>query len=196
MRPGKQYHQDKRFWHALIGVAAVLGGIWILMSRLPESQAGVASEGLETAPRKGFLAPDFTLTTLTGATVQLSDLRGRPVLINFWASWCGPCRAEMPHLQAAYEAHSDDGLVVLGVDQLESPPTVARFVEEFDLTFPIPLDSDGKVSAAYQARALPTSFFVDASGVIRDTFTGPMTAGLIESKLDLILSVSPQGSEG
>ena len=196
MSPDKLSPTGKRFWYALIAIAVVLGGMWILISRVPESQVGITSEGLETAPRKGFLAPDFTLTTLDGDTVRLSDLRGRPVLINFWASWCGPCRAEMPHLEAAYEAHSDAGLIVLGVDQLESPPLVARFVEEFGLTFPIPLDRDGKVSAAYQARALPTSFFVDADGIIRDAFTGPMTAGLIESKLELILSNSAQGSEG
>jgi thiol-disulfide isomerase/thioredoxin len=196
MTPDKLSHTTKRFWYAWIAVAVLLGGTWIWISRVPESQVGVPGEGLETAPRKGFLAPDFTLVTLDGTTVQLSDLRGRPVLINFWASWCGPCRAEMPHIEAAYEAHSDEGLIVLGIDQLESPPLVADFVEEFNLTFPIPLDRDGLVSEAYRARALPTSFFVDANGIIRETFTGPMTAGLIESKLELILSISAQGSEG
>jgi cytochrome c biogenesis protein CcmG/thiol:disulfide interchange protein DsbE len=187
---------DKRFWYGLIAAAILLGGAWILASRVPGSQAGAAGAGLETAPRKGFLAPDFTLTALDGATVRLSDLRGKPVLINFWASWCGPCRAEMPHLQAVFEAHADDGLVVLGVNQLESPPAVARFVEEFGLTFPIPLDNEGNVSATYQARALPTSFFVDADGVIRDAFTGPMTGGLIESKLETILAKGAAGGGG
>jgi peroxiredoxin len=179
---------DRRFWYGWIAIAILLGGIWILLSRVPRSPEGVVGEDLGTAPRTGFLAPDFALTTLDGASVRLSDLRGRPVLINFWASWCGPCRVEMPHIQAAYEAHAEEGLIVLGVDQLESPPVVARFVEEFGLTFPIPMDDDGKVSAAYQARALPTSFFVDTDGVIRDTFTGPMSSGLIESKLEMILS--------
>jgi cytochrome c biogenesis protein CcmG/thiol:disulfide interchange protein DsbE len=184
---------DKRFWYAWIAIAILLGGTWILASRVPGSPEGVMSEDLGTAPRTGFLAPDFALTTLDGASVRLSDLRGRPVLINFWASWCGPCRVEMPHIQAAFEAHAEDGLVVLGVDQLESPPTVAQFVEEFGLTFPIPIDDDGQVSAAYQARALPTSFFVDTAGVIRDTFTGPMSSGLIESKLEMILSHGTPG---
>jgi cytochrome c biogenesis protein CcmG/thiol:disulfide interchange protein DsbE len=188
--------RDRRFWYGLIAVAVVLGGIWILASRVPESRGSMASEGLETAPRKGFLAPDFSLTALDGSTVRLSGLRGRPVLINFWASWCGPCRAEMPHIQAVFEAHSDEGLVVLGVDQLESPPAVARFVDEFDLTFLIPLDSNGKVSAAYQARGLPTSFFVDADGIIRDTFTGPMSPGFIESKLEEILATGTSGNGG
>jgi peroxiredoxin len=187
---------EKRFWYGLIAVAAMLGGVWILASRVPEAQEGILDTSLETAPRKGFLAPDFTLTTLEGDTVRLSDLRGQPVLINFWASWCGPCRSEMPHIQAAHETHSKDGLVVLGVDQMESPPAVARFVNEFNLTFLIPMDSDGKVSRAYQARGLPTSFFVDADGIIRDTFTGPMSAGHIESLLDGILSERASESEG
>jgi cytochrome c biogenesis protein CcmG/thiol:disulfide interchange protein DsbE len=184
---------DERFWYGLIAAAILLGGAWILASRVPESQAGAVGDGLETAPRKGFLAPDFTLTTLDGSTVRLSELRGRPVLVNFWASWCGPCRAEMPHIQAAFEAYAADGLVVLGVDQMESSLAVFAFVDEFGLTFPIPLDSDGEVSAAYQVRGLPTSFFVDADGVIRDSFTGPMTAGLLESKLELILSDGAAG---
>jgi peroxiredoxin len=187
--------QDKRFWYGLTAVAIVLGGFWILTSRVPQNQDSVVNGGVETAPRKGFLAPDFSLTTLDGSTVRLSDLRGQPVLINFWASWCGPCRAEMPHIQAAFEDHADDGLVVLGVDQLESPPSVAQFVEQFQLTFPIPLDADGEVSAAYQARALPTTFFVDADGIIRDTFTGPMSSGLIQSKLETILASRPSGSD-
>jgi peroxiredoxin len=192
----KRLQADKRFWYALMLVALVLGGAWLLASRVQEPKTGAASEGQSTAPRKGFLAPDFNLTTLDGATIRLSDLRGKPVMVNFWASWCGPCRVEMPHIQASHAAHVDEGLVVLGVNQSEPPPTVARFVDEFDLTFPIPLDSDGKVSKVYQTRALPTTFFIDASGTIRDTFTGPMSSGLIESKLEMILSGKTSGSGG
>ena len=187
---------DQRFWYGLIAVAILLGGAWILASRVPESKTGVVSDGVEAAPQTGFLAPDFTLTSLDGSAVRLSDLRGKPVLINFWATWCGPCRAEMPHIQAAFETHSDDGLIVLGVNQMESLPSVASFVQEFGLTFPIPLDDDGTASQAYQVRGLPKSFFVDADGVIRDSFTGPMSAGLIESKLQTILSgVTTGGKE-
>jgi thiol-disulfide isomerase/thioredoxin len=196
MTQRNQSFKSKRFWYGLIAGAILLGSIWIAASRMPDSENAIVAEGLETAPRKGFLAPDFTLTTLDGSPVRLSDLRGKPVLINFWASWCGPCRAEMPHIQAAFEAHADEGLIVLGVDQLESPPPVATFANDYGLTFPIPLDEDGKVSATYQARALPTSFFVDRDGVIRDTFIGPMTSGLIESKLETILTNRTSGGEG
>jgi thiol-disulfide isomerase/thioredoxin len=168
-----------------MAAALALGGLWILVSRVAHSSAVVSDR--QTAPQRGFLAPDFTLSTLSGDTLRLSELRGRPALINFWASWCGPCRAETPHLQAAFEAHADQGLIVLGVNQMESPPDAARFAAEFGLTFPIPLDRDGDVSGVYGARALPMSFFVDADGVIRDVFIGPMSSGLIESKLQAIL---------
>jgi cytochrome c biogenesis protein CcmG/thiol:disulfide interchange protein DsbE len=170
-----------------MALALLLGGFWILESRLPQSRAALGRSDTVAAPRAGFPAPDFTLGTLDGSTVQLSELRGQPVLINFWASWCGPCRVEMPHLQAAYQAHRDAGLIILGVNQMESPPAISRFVAELGLTFPIPMDAQGRASATYQARALPTSFFVDADGIIRDVFTGPMSSGLLESKLDLIL---------
>jgi len=174
---------DKRFWQAIMALTLVLGGVWIWAFRVPDSSAGDHS----VAPQKGFLAPDFVLSTLDGGRMRLSDLRGRPVLVNFWASWCGPCRAEMPHIQAAHEAHTGEGLIVVGVNQMESQATVAQFVNEFGLTFPVPLDRDGDVSDDYRARALPTSFFVDADGVIRDVVIGPMTSGLIESKLEAIL---------
>lgn len=180
--------EDKRLWNILMATALMLGGVWILASRVPESKVAGAVEGLVAAPREGFLAPDFNLTALDGTTVRLSDLRGKPVLINFWASWCGPCRVEMPHIQSAFITHADEELVVLAVNQLESPPVVAQYVQEHTLTFPIPLDSDGKVSALYKARALPTTFFVDAEGIIRDMFTGPMSSGLLESKLESLFS--------
>jgi len=178
---------DKRYWHGIIALAAILGSAWIVASRVPGPGDNATSAGPGIAPRKGFLAPDFELATLDGGIVRLSELRGNPVLINFWASWCGPCRTEMPHIQAAYENHARNGLVVLGVDQMESPGSVSRFAEEFGLTFPIPMDSDGEVSAVYQARGLPTSFFVDPDGVIQATFTGPMSSGFIESKLEEIV---------
>jgi peroxiredoxin len=133
------------------------------------------------------LAPELDLAALDGERVLLGDLRGRPVLINFWATWCGPCRVEMPHLQEAFETYADQGLLVLGVNQIESPPGVAAFVDDAGLTFPILMDSDGDVSQVWRVRGLPTSFFIDRQGIIRDVFIGPMTVGLIKSKLELIL---------
>jgi thiol-disulfide isomerase/thioredoxin len=113
-----------------MALTVLLSIAWILMSRVP---GPIDPTAAPPAPRAGFRAPDFTLTTLDGETVTLSDLRGQPVLINFWATWCPPCRAEMPAIQAAYEQYAAQELVVLGVDMAESPQTVAGFVQESSL---------------------------------------------------------------
>jgi len=108
-------------------------------------------------------------------------------LINFWASWCPPCREEMPHLQAAAEANPE--LVVLAVDATHterSVEQVAAFVEEFGLTFPVALDRDGAVNEQYLVRALPTSYFVDRSGIIRVKYLGALTPALLNEFLALI----------
>jgi thiol-disulfide isomerase/thioredoxin len=111
-------------------------------------------------------APDFTLAQLSGDPLTLSNFRGKPALINFWATWCPPCRRELPALQAAYTAYQDDiGFVAVNVK--EDPAPVTALVQELGLNFPIALDSDGQVSnIAYEVRGLPTTVFVDANGVV------------------------------
>ena len=139
--------------------------------------------------KQGAAAPDFTLKTLDGRTLSLSDYAGRPVFINFWAAWCGPCRAEMPEIIAAYQAHQDAGLEVLAVNatHLDILDDVRAFVAEFKMPFPVPLDEDGSVSAAYSIIGLPTSVFVDAEGNVSGVNVGPMTRDVIEKYLADIL---------
>lgn len=138
-----------------------------------------------SAARRGQVAPDFSLETLTGETLRLSDFRGRPVLLNFWNSWCPPCRTEMSELQQVQEALGDR-VVILAInllyqeDRLED---VYAFVREQGLTFPILLDRDGQVVTDYRVGSLPTSFFVDAEGKIYLVQVGPMTRSFIESIL-------------
>ena len=105
-------------WRWLMALVAVAGIVWILVSRVPPDAA--QRDGATVAPMTGFLAPDFALTTLEGERVQQSALRGSPVIVNFWATWCPPCRAEMPELEAVWRQYKDAGLVLLGVDQAES----------------------------------------------------------------------------
>ena len=126
----------------------------------------------------GSLAPDFTLRNLAGDPVKLSDLRGRPVLINFWASWCGPCRLEMPDLVRAYTAHKAEGFVILAVNPTfeDTLPEVKAFVKEFNMTFPVLLDETGEVTnQLYRLRGLPTSVFVNRAGRITRIHLGAMT---------------------
>lgn len=141
---------------------------------------------LEPAPRTGHPAPEFTLTTLDGDEVSLSDFRGQPVILNFWASWCGPCRVEMPDLQKTYDTHGEDGVVVLGINltrRENSLDDVPAFIDEFDLTFPIVLDEEGEVAKLYQVRGQPASVFIDANGIVQTMWQGPVTKQFIEDQL-------------
>lgn len=137
-------------------------------------------------------APDIRLPTLGGPETSLAALRGRPVLVNFWASWCGPCREEMPLIVAAYEAHRRAGLQVLAVnlrDQEEHGRDVERFVAQFQLPFPVLLDQRGRIRRRYQVAGVPTSVFVDAGGAVRVVHPGPITQEALARGLALILRV-------
>lgn len=144
--------------------------------------AGCTVGELQTAPIMGALAPDFELQNLAGETVHLSDYRGQSVLINFWATWCGPCVVEMPDIQERYDAYIPD-LVVLGLNFDEPQETVQAFVNELELTFPILLDVGGKIQQQYQVRGYPSSFFVDPEGVIQVIHIGVMLPEQIDEYL-------------
>ncbi len=138
------------------------------------------SEGLEP----GQIAPDFELAGLDGKPLRLSELRGRPVIVNFWATWCAPCRQEMPLLQETAERYGDQGLVVLGVDVGEDAAAVGNFARSLGVEFPILLDTTQHVSDRYRVYGLPTSFFIDREGVVDFRFIGPLDANRIERQLD------------
>jgi cytochrome c biogenesis protein CcmG, thiol:disulfide interchange protein DsbE len=155
-----------------------------------ERDAAAAQVTLEPILEDGKLAPNFTLKTLDGKEVSLADYAGKPVLINVWATWCPPCRDEMTAIQAAYEKHGSQGLVVLGINlsMQDTRTDVDAFVKELKLTFPILLDETGSVSSAqYGVHALPVSFFIDTRGVIQRTTFGGMLPAELESYLASIL---------
>ncbi len=183
---------NRNQWNAMLVVVFILGGAWAYLSRIPPT---ATTDGAPPpSPREGFSAPDFTLDLLDGGQVTLSDLRGQAVMINLWASWCPPCRAEMPAIERVYQDLKDEGLVVLAVNTTyqDSESAAAAFVEEFGLTFPIALDRTGAVSNRYQLRGLPSTYFVDREGVIRSVVVGgPMSEGLIRAKIQEILEETP-----
>jgi peroxiredoxin len=156
-------------WYFFFFVILIGGGAWVWVSRIPAAQA--MPRGPQ--PAVDYPAPDFTLPTVDGSTVTLSALRGTPVVLNFWATWCDPCRREMPALQAT-AANYDGQVVVLGIDQGEEPAVVQRFVDEYGLTYPILLDEEFAISERYAIGGMPTTFFIDAEGVIRHLWVGEM----------------------
>ncbi|RME83553.1 MAG: hypothetical protein D6775_07795 [Caldilineae bacterium] len=137
--------------------------------------------------RVGDRAADIELPDLQGRVLRLSDMRGKAVLVNFWATWCLPCRDEMPLLQATYEKHNSQGLEILGVNVGEDRDTVQKFVAEFGLTFPVVLDRDQKVARRYRVYGIPQTFFITREGVIDFVVTGVLRASLLEERLQELL---------
>ncbi len=174
-------------WRTFSATALLLGTAWIWLTAALWSPA----EGTISAPQQGFLAPDFTLQTLDGETITLSELRGQAVLVNLWASWCVPCRAEMPAMQRVYDEYKGQGFVVLAVNvtSQDSASAAAAFVRQYGLNFPILLDVEGSVSRAYEQRAFPTSFFIGRDGVIREVVIGgPMAEALLRTRVESLLA--------
>jgi peroxiredoxin len=174
----------------LIAGILFIAGIMLLYffgfpdGEIDESSPEPASSAtLQIAPVRESLAPDFTLFNTLGEEVQLSRFKGQAILINFWATWCGPCRIEMPALQDRFERYQDDGLVVLAVDFDESQEDVAFFGEELGLTFELLLDPGGDIQSLYQIIGYPTSYFVDAQGIVKVKHIGIMTEDQLDDNL-------------
>jgi cytochrome c biogenesis protein CcmG, thiol:disulfide interchange protein DsbE len=168
-------------------IILLLGLAWIFISA---DKSGASTAGKIPAPQQGFLAPDFELKTTTGETIKLSNLRGQAVLVNLWATWCPPCRAEMPAIEKIYNEYKDKGLVILAVNMTyqDTFSNIAPFVDEYGLTFPILLDKTGSVGPAYQLRSLPSSFFIGRDGIISEVVIGgPMAEALLRTRVEQIL---------
>lgn len=128
--------------------------------------------GEVSAPEVGKRAPDFELDTLEGQSVTLSQLQGQPVLLNFWATWCGPCVHEMPFLQQVYQDWPEEELVLLGVNIGESPSQAAQFMQSNGLSFTVLLDSQTAVAEEYNIKYIPTTFLIDREGIILEVKVG------------------------
>jgi peroxiredoxin len=181
----------QRRYNILALVCFLASSGWIWLTRIPAGSDAYTSLPI---PRKSFAAPNFTLSATDGSSYTLQDLRGQPVIINLWASWCPPCRAEMPALQSVYTDYQADGLVVLAVnatnqDELQ---TALEFAASLNLTFPILLDQNGEVSSLYQLQALPTTFFVDREGIIQELVVGgPMAEALLRVRAEQLIEKDP-----
>ena len=173
-----------------VGIAALAGIAYLatLPAAPTVSTSADAADiaALEIAPSQGALAPDFSLFNLEGEQITLSKLRGRPVMINLWATWCAPCRIEMPHIQDRFERYAGEGFLVLAVDFDEPAGIVADFRDELGLTFDILLDPGAEVQELYRNRNYPSTFFIDENGVIQVQHIGLMTEGQLDENLAAI----------
>src|SRR5512142_1285021 len=168
-------------------IVLIVGLAWIFVSA---DRSGTSTSGEIPAPQPGFLAPDFKLKTPTGDAIKLSDLRGQAVLVNLWATWCPPCRAEMQSIEKMYQGYKGQGFTVLAVNMTrqDDPSAVIPFANKLRLTFPILLDETGEVQQAYQLQSLPSSFFIRRDGVINEVVIGgPMSEALLRTRIEDIL---------
>ena len=197
---------------SIVGMIVVLALVAIMLSGYIKNQLDTSKtvneqsqikgyevnlEKVETGIKKGQLAPDFTLQTVTGESFTLSDLKGKKVLLNFWASWCPPCKKEMPDLQDYYENYAkEENVEIVAVNLTytekslttnEAVEAVRLFVDSYDLTFPIPLMEEDSISKTYQILTIPSTFMIDTEGKIQRQIIGPLNVESIHeyvSQLD------------
>ena len=135
----------------------------------------------------GRQAPDLRLESLDGRQVSLADYAGQVVLLNFWATWCPPCKEEIPAIERAYVAHRDEGFMVLGINEGEALEIVQTFASELGITYPVLIDKRGDVAAQYRRRGLPLTLIVGRDGVIQVRHEGYLTAGQLDKYLSGLL---------
>ncbi|MFJ3388351.1 redoxin domain-containing protein [Lysinibacillus sp. NPDC086135] len=184
-------------------LVAVMIGTYVKQQIDKDREIETTSLGKEIDERKiglsnGDTPPDFTLTSLDGKNVTLSELRGKKVVLNFWATWCPPCKAEMPHMQNYYEQYAKkDNVEIIAVNLTSEErdvtadakiDSVMTFRDSFDLTFPILLDQDPKnsIGIAYQILTIPTTYFIDSNGYIQRAIKGPMNVEMLKKYVDAL----------
>ncbi|MFQ3568604.1 MAG: TlpA disulfide reductase family protein [Aggregatilineales bacterium] len=163
----------------LLAFASLAASLWLVRTAgLPQraDYTGFAIGALYFAPELDALAPPFTAPSINGDAIDLLALRGGPVIVNFWATWCAPCRAEMLELETLFRRDNGHGLRVIGVNLQEPRQAVAAWVDTLGLTFDIALDDDGAIAARYQLRGQPSTYVIAPNGVITAIFYGPTTA--------------------
>jgi cytochrome c biogenesis protein CcmG/thiol:disulfide interchange protein DsbE len=178
----------------VLAVALVVAGIVAVVVTSSSSGGAKKPDPRETqmtlpgAITGGTVAPDFHLTTLDGKKISLREFAGRPVVLNFWASWCYPCRQEFPLLRTAYAKHRKDGLVMIGVVSEDIASDARQFVKQEHASWPMAVDGDRVAQGAYGVRGLPQTMFVRRDGTIARRDLSQLTSSTLQTGLDLILS--------
>ncbi len=182
-----QYNQQtgpKKIWlylNVALALTLIAVGASMLLRTSQQSLASKPDASNNVGQPQADIAPEFTLISLTGENVALSDYAGQVVMINMWATWCPPCKAEMPEINAFYEAHKQEGFVVLAVNNQEDAITINEFIQANGFTFPVLLDTQTEVVDLYRVQGLPTSFIIDRNGFIQHTQIGEITLEELEA---------------
>lgn len=183
IRKNKKNKQRKRLIFRMAILAVLVGAI--VFALFSNSQAD------KSAYLVGDQAPDFELTQINKnnelETVRLSDLEGKGVMLNFWGTWCKPCEKEMPYMQALYPDYKEKGIEIVAVSLDSTELVVHRFIDRYDLTFPVPHDKRGEVRELYKVGPLPSTFFINSDGVIEEIVYGGLTLERLEGSLQNIL---------
>ena len=170
----------------LLAVAIVVINLWNPLKDNTERtrvKTIKTEDSTSALAKEGKPAPDFRLSTLDGKKMNLSDYKGKKVILNFWATWCPPCKAEMPHMQKFYAENKEEGVEIIAVNLTNMDhgiDGIHKFIKDYELTFTVPLDEDGQIGKQYQAITIPTSYVIDTEGVIAKKIVGPMDEGMME----------------
>ncbi|HEX6268950.1 MAG TPA: TlpA disulfide reductase family protein [Anaerolineales bacterium] len=163
----------------LIAFAVILALLGLLAWGLNKVQAGPLASGI---------APDFTITGFDGRTVTLSELRGQVVIINFWASWCPPCREEAAYLEQTWRKYEDQGVIFIGVDWVDTEKEALAYIDEFDITYLNGPDVGTRIAQAYNIQGVPETFYVAKNGELRGVHIGPLKSPELDEKIDELLA--------
>ncbi|MEW5939320.1 MAG: TlpA disulfide reductase family protein [Chloroflexota bacterium] len=163
----------------VITLAVILALLGLLAWGLKKAAAG---------PRENGMAPDFTITGFDGRTVTLSELRGQVVIVNFWASWCPPCREEAAYLEATWRKYEGKGVVFIGVDWVDTEKEALAYIKEFDITYLNGPDIGTRIAPLYNIQGVPETFFVAKNGELRGVHIGPLVAPELDEKIEELLA--------
>lgn len=170
-------------WKPRPGHIVAYGGVLALLALMAFGLVKTTSGPLESGP-----APDFTLVGYDGRTVTLSQLRGNVVIVNFWASWCLPCREEAAYLERTWREYRDRGVVFIGVDWVDTEREAIAYIQEFDVTYVNGPDIGERIADAYRIRGVPETFFIDQAGLLQGVKIGPLSPPELDERIDQLLT--------
>jgi len=180
--------EKHRSWKARIGIG--------LLGLLVVSLVTILGMGLvkaKSSQKDSGHAPDFSLTGYDGRKVTLSELHGKVVVINFWASWCIPCREEAAYLERTWRKYRDQDVVFIGVDYVDTEPKARAYIQEFDITYINGPDLGTTISTAYNMKGVPETYFVDRDGILHGVYIGPLQAPDLDNKIEELLALPDSG---